>query len=108
MLRWLGLGLLSVGCLERVTGEPVPLDERFTQQNTASTGEVDDTGAPGHQTIEHTAVPHEAVPPPLPFQDIDGERVQIKGTVLSDLSGAVDLDVSRVDASLEGGLKSEL
>ena len=107
MLRWLGLSVLSLGCLERVTGEPVPLDERFTEQSTVSGGLTDDTGAPGHQTMEHTTVEHKSVPPPLPFQDLEGDRVQVKGVILSELSGAVDLDVARVDSSREGGLKSE-
>jgi len=98
--------LFSLACLEKVTGETVPLDERFTVQATPSAGE-DDTAAPGHQAVQHRAVEHKEVPPPMPFEDVEGDRVRVAGSIVSDLEGAVDLDVSTVDSSSEGGLKSE-
>ena len=107
MLRSVYLYCLLSGCLEKVTGEAVPLDDRFTAQATASTGEADDTGAPGHEAVVHQAVKHEEVPPPMPFANSEGDRVTVSGTIVSTMDGAVDFDVSTVDASSEGGLKTE-
>ena len=74
MLKTLIPLTLTLGCLEKVTGETVPLDERFTVQATAtSTGT--DTGGPAHAEHEHQTVEHKEVPPPQPFQDHEGERV---------------------------------
>ena len=102
--------LLSImGCLERVTGESVPLDSRFTQQVSDDTGEVhaDDTAAAPHNAVEHVAVEHKEKPPPQPFSDAEGERVTVQGLVTSELDGSVDLDVSTVDASAPGGSVQE-
>jgi len=106
MLKWCVPALFSLACLEKVTGETVPLDERFTVQATASNS-ADDTAVPGHEAIEHRAVEHKEVPPPMPFEDVEGDRVRVIGVVVSEAKGAVDLDVSTVDSSSEGGLKSE-
>jgi len=43
----------------------------------------------------------------MPFEDVEGDRIRVAGTIVSDVQGPVDLDVSTVDASSEGGLKSE-
>ena len=97
---------LSLGCLERVTGEAVPLDERFTVQATP-TSVGTDTGGPAHAEHEHQTVEHKEVPPPQPFQDHDGERVTVSGSIASSVAGSVDLDVATVDDSVEGGLVRE-
>jgi hypothetical protein len=99
------LGSLT-GCLEKVTGEPVALDARFTVQP-GSTTEGDDTGGPGHTEMSHEAMEHVEVPPPPPFKDFEGERVLVSGTISSDVPKSVDLDVSQIDETVEGGLVSE-
>ena len=96
----------TVGCLEKVTGEAVPLDDRFTVQATPTTTGTD-TGGPAHAEHEHTTVEHKEVPPPQPFQEHEGERVTVSGSITSDVAGSVDLDVATVDDSVEGGLVRE-
>ena len=107
MLRALAFVFGLAGCLERVTGEAIPLDERFTAQSTPTEGQLDDTGAPGHEPFVHKEVKHEAVPPPMPFANAEGLRVKVAGIIALSMKGAVDLDVSKVDSSSEGGLKTE-
>lgn len=97
---------LALGCLEKVTGEAVPLDERFTVQATPTTTGTD-TGAPAHSEMEHKTVEHTEVPPPQPFEDHEGERVSVSGSINSDVAGSVDLDVATLDDSVEGGLVRE-
>jgi len=100
------LPLLMVGCLERVTGEVVPLDSRFTAQPSHASGGMDDTGGPVHADQEHKEVTHQEEAPPQPFADVEGEKVSISGTLISETAGSVDVDVSVVDASADGGLVS--
>ena len=105
MKAWV-MCLATVGCLERVTGDVVPLDSRFTAQaETSGTGT--DTGGPAHQAQEHVAVEHKEVPPPQPFEDVEGDKVSIAGVIVAEVSGSVDLDVSRKDKNAPGGVKSE-
>jgi hypothetical protein len=114
---WLWLVLGVVGCLEQVTGEPTPLDPRFIEVATA-----DDTGGPGHASVEHTEMEHKSddtggpshedvehvdVASPQPFEDFEGEKVLVSGTVVALLSGAVELDVSRIDKDFPGGRESQ-
>ena len=106
MLKTLIPLTLTLGCLEKVTGETVPLDERFTVQATATSSGTD-TGGPAHAEHEHQTVEHKEVPPPQPFQDHEGERVAVAGTITSPVAGSVDLDVATVDDSVEGGLVRE-
>ena len=106
MLKALIPVTLTWGCLEKVTGETVPLDERFTVQATATSSGTD-TGGPAHAEHEHQTVEHKEVPPPQPFQDHEGERVTVAGTITSSVAGSVDLDVATVDDSVEGGLVRE-
>ncbi len=117
MLRlWLWCALGAVGCLEQVTGEPTALDPRFVAVATA-----DDTGGPGHASVEHVEMAHQSddtggpshediehveVTPPQPFEDVEGEKVLVTGTIVALLSGPVELDVSRVDADFPGGRES--
>jgi hypothetical protein len=98
---------LTMGCLERVTGEEVPLDSRFTAQGSHSGGGVDDTAAAPHEEQIHQDVTHEEAAPPQPFESDEGERVTLSGVLASDFPGGVDLDVSTVNKDLPGGLKSE-
>jgi len=101
-MLWM-LPLLLTSCLERVTGEEVPLDSRFTAQPVALTG-GDDTGAPAHREQEHREVLHTEEAPPQPFQDTEGEKISVSGTVSSEATGGVDVDVSVVDDAAPGGL----
>lgn len=113
---WLWMALGVVGCLEQVTGEPTALDPRFVAVATA-----DDTGGPGHASVEHVEMAHQSddtggpshkdiehveVAPPQPFEDVEGEKVLVSGTVVAEVSGAVELDVSRVDEKFPGGRES--
>ena len=104
-MRWFWL-LALYGCLEKVTGDEVPLDSRFTAQTTRSSTGSDDTGAPKHQDQEHVDVAHEEAPPPQPFEGVDGEKVAITDLIHSELSGPVDLDVALVDKDDPSGLVS--
>jgi hypothetical protein len=97
---------LAIGCLEEVTGEEVPLDPRFTEQAAVPSNGTD-TGAPAHAAHEHNVVEHNEVAPPQPFAGIEGPKVTVSGVLESPKSGAVDLDVSRMDANSPGGMKSE-
>ena len=101
-MRWF-ISLLLMGCLERVTGEEVPLDSRFTAQPTVSSS-GSDTGGPAHNPQQHTEVPHKEEAPPQPFEDVEGEKLVISGQVISPGEGSIDLDVSVVDDSAPGGL----
>ena len=98
--------LIIVGCLERVTGEAVPLDPRFTAQ-AVTTSQGTDTGGPAHEEHQHVAVEHTEVPPPQPFESVEGDRILVKGRFITEGVGTVNLDVSRVDESGPGGMKRE-
>ena len=97
--------LVLVGCLEKVTGEVVPLDPRFTVQVTLS-GTTDDTGAPKHQSQEHVEVVHQDAAPPRPFEGVEGEKITIEGVIVAETAGGIDLDVSVVDKSNPSGLSN--
>lgn len=101
--------MATMGCLERVTGEVVPLDPEFTRQVTDDTGNsvADDTAAAPHNSVQHSIVEHEEKPPPQPFDDAEGERVSIRGVVTSQMEGSVDLDVATIDSSAPGGSVQE-
>lgn len=77
------------GCwLEKVTGEPVPLDPRFYEAVEATQG---DPGVGGGDAI--------------PFSDHDGATVMIRGTATSPMDGAIEIDVRTPDPTAEGGVK---
>lgn len=102
MLIW---ALLLLGCLERVTGEVVPLDSRFTAQVQMGTG--DDTGGPGHEQVEHEMALHEEVGPPKPFEDVEGPKLLLKGVVQGGQSEmAVELDLAQTASDQPGGLNN--
>ena len=83
---WVGaplvLGLLVAFSLEEVTDSPPPLDPRFVQGGGAS------GVGPG--------------PGLVPFSDYDGDMVVVKGTLIADAAGALDLDLWKVDPSAPG------
>ena len=99
--------LLQLACLERVTGEPVPLDVRFTAQPSHGVASGDDTGGPQHTDQVHREMVHEEAPPPQPFTGVEGERVTVSGEIISESEGSVDLDIATVDPGAPGGLKNE-
>lgn len=85
MRAWI-LVLLG-GCLERVTGEEVPLDPRFYEAIEASQGSPGQGGGTS-----------------VPFHDHEGERVEVSGIITSELDLGIDLDVRVPDASQPGGV----
>jgi len=85
--------LLSVlmlgGCwLEKVTGEPVPLDPAFYAAVEAVQG---DPGVGGGDAV--------------PFSTHDGAMVMVRGTVSSPQEGPIEIDVRTPDPLAEGGVK---
>ncbi len=87
-MRLLALALLPGCWLEKVTGEPVPLDPAFYEAVEAQQGMP---GVGGGDAI--------------PFGAYDGERVRVAGTVVGPTDDPVDLDVRTPDPSVEGGMK---
>jgi hypothetical protein len=81
--------LLLFGCLERTTGEVIPLDPRFY-------AEVEAAQADPHGGGEFSD----------PFADHDGPMVSLEGEISSDVVGAIDLDLRVPDAQVEGGMRS--
>ena len=69
--------LIQTGCLERVRGVPEPLDDRFFK----------DVGS--HQ-----------------FSALEQDSISISGTIQSEISISIDLDLRTPDVSVEGGMKS--
>lgn len=84
----LALALLPGCWLEKVTGEPVPLDPAFYEAVEAQQGMP---GVGGGDAI--------------PFGSHDGETVMVIGTVTGPTDDAVDLDVRTPDPTVEGGMK---
>lgn len=88
--------LLVLGCLERVTGESKPLPASFTEG-------VEEGGAlVAHQEIEHDP---DAGPATGVFGDIEGDSIEITGTVTSELVMAIDIDLQTSDPAAEGGMR---
>jgi hypothetical protein len=80
---------LLLGCLERSTGEAVPLDPRFYADVEASQA---DPNGPGEGAD--------------PFADHEGPKVVVQGEITSEVAGAIDLDLRVPDAKEEGGMRS--
>jgi hypothetical protein len=83
---WIGapavLALLLAFSLEEVSDDPAPLDPRFYQGGgTSAVG-------PG--------------PGVVPFSDYDGEMVAVRGVLVADEAGGLDLDLWQVDPSAPG------
>lgn len=74
--------------LEKVTGEPVPLDPAFYEAVEASQGQP---GVGGGSAV--------------PFSSHEGERVMVRGTITGELEDPIDIDVRTPDATQEGGVK---
>ena len=82
--------LFLFGCLERVTGEPVPLDERFYKSAESRHGDPNK----GDGTSD-------------PFASMDGEKITVSGIVSCETMGSIDLDFRTPDPSIEGGMKGQ-
>jgi hypothetical protein len=84
----LAAGIL-VACLERVTGEPVPLDEQFYLQAEKAHGD-----------------PNKGDGQSDPFSSYEGETVLFSGEILSDnKTTSIDIDFRTPDSSAPGGMK---
>lgn len=77
-----------LGCLERVTGEARPLPEAFTKQ-----GSDEASSGPEHLDMTHGS----GDPSKGPFSGVEGERVAVSGTLVSDHDLPVDVDVLAPD-----------
>jgi hypothetical protein len=85
--------LLLTGCLERVTGEAVPLDPRFVANQPGQAGaQGGGAGSDGGK---------------IPFSDFEGEMVWVRGEIVAAEELPVDLDVRTLDATVEGGAISQ-
>ncbi len=82
--------LLLFGCLERVTGDAVPLDPRFIENQPGAAGGADGGDDGGGTT---------------PFADHDGEMVWVRGEIIAEKDVAVDLDVRVPDPTVDGGAR---
>lgn len=82
--------LFLIGCLERVTGEAVPLDPRFYA------GRSDGEGQP--------ADPNKGGTGDGAYADYKGETVHVAGTITAPAEGPIQVDVNEFDASAPGGV----
>lgn len=82
--------LIGTACLEHVTGQAVPLDERFYKAAEARHGDP----SKGDGSSD-------------PFASIDGEKVVVSGIVSCETMGSIDLDFRTPDPSAEGGMKGQ-
>jgi len=86
--------LFLTGCLERVTGEFIPLDPRFTAGHTAGEGP---DGAPVDPNAGGTG---DGV-----YIGYKGATVKLQGVVESTQKYPIQIDVNEFDATVEGGVK---
>ena len=86
--------LLTIACLERVTGEPKPLPEAFTVG-------VEEGG------VSHSEMVHDpnAGPSSGVFSGVEGDTVVISGRIVSELELEADLDLQTSDPAAPGGMK---
>lgn len=80
--------LLLVGCLEKVTQNPPPLDERFFQGG----GKSSPSDGPSSAAL-------------IPFADYEGPWVKVSGTTKTDFIQNVDMDLWSVDPNAPGNRK---
>ncbi len=80
--------LLLIGCLERVTDEPEPLDPRYYA------GADNDPGGQGNPNGSGEA----------PFSGYEGATVRVLGTIESPGEGTIQIDVNVPDAKAPGGV----
>lgn len=96
MVSWV---LLAVGCLERVTGEDVPLDPRFYEGRDDANGQAagpnggDPHGGSGGGGGEG------------PYAGFDGETWTLKGEVRGEEQIPVQIDVNEPDDAAPGGVR---
>ena len=90
------LVLLLIGCLEKVTGEDVPLDCRFY-------GCDEDAGRRGSADHEDNAAAEGAGE--TPWGAVTGEKVKITGMVVGPDDTEVQMDVNEPDKDSPGGQK---
>ena len=84
------LGLSLLACLERTTGEPEPLDPRFTAGATESGGQV---------------VTHDPdAGPTSPFGVAAEDGIVVRGKLTSAADGVVALDILTIDPTSEAGV----
>jgi hypothetical protein len=84
--------LLLMACPERVTGEPRPLDPRFT------------AGGPGGGTAQTVVMHDPNAGPADPFATDDGDQVVISGTLICETGGGIDMDIMAADPQAPGGM----
>ncbi len=84
------LWLLLSGCLERITGEAIPLDPKFY----AAVEEARGSEAQGGGAS-------------VPFFSVKTDKVSVKGIIQSDDTMAVDIDIRVPDPSAPGGMKGK-
>jgi len=80
--------ILLFSCLERVSGEPVPLDEGFylaAESNRASPDGGEGGGG-------------------VPFASYSGEKTPLRGVVISDSKLPIDIDIRTPDSNAPGGM----
>lgn len=110
MVPWV---FLLAGCLERVTGEAVPLDPRFYagredhggQGSPGDGGGGPDGGTPGDGLGGAGGGP--AGGGETPWAGFDGETWKLSGTLASDEAGEIQLDVNRAAPDQPGGQARE-
>ncbi len=85
------LGVLLPGCLERVTGEAVPLDPRFYEGVRDGDDQPQDPNAAGGGDAEG------------PWSGYEGETVLLRVEIVADGPGVVQIDVNEPDAEAPGG-----
>lgn len=89
--------LTLLGCLEKVTGEDVPLDSRFTAGHAG-----DGTGADGGGGGGAGAGPGAECDP---YADYKGDKLKVTGTITSEQNIQIQIDVAVPDATAPGGQK---
>lgn len=86
--------LLLTGCLERVTGEFVPLDARYTL------GHATEEGPNGEAADPNAGGTGDGV-----YVGYKGETVKLQGSIASTQNYPIQIDVNEFDATAEGGVK---
>ncbi len=112
--------LLFMSCLERVTGEDIPLDPRFAASGAAdgeggapTTGGGAGEGQPNATEGQPTPAPpagdgKPTGPNPMgeaPYRDVSGEKYTLSGTVIATDPSPVRIDVCEPDVAAQGGIK---
>lgn len=114
-----------ISCLEKVTGEDIPLDPRFSNGGAAQPDGTPNaapqpSGSPSSAEGQPPSAQGEATPAPpagdglptgpnpageLPYQDVTGEKIIVTGKVLADSPAPIRIDICEADASAQGGIR---